>query len=95
MYISKFVCTAGPQYEGKPVFYVSLPRKCLGVCFYIQTHTAGLPYEGVSKTLMCGRHLSAHAPAKRQTWTALRPRSAPADFEPSPWTGYAAFHSYF
>lgn len=55
----------------------------------------GLPYEGVSKTLYSGRTLANHGPAERQSWAANRPRSAPVDFEPSPWSGYGAFHSYF
>lgn len=55
----------------------------------------GMPYEGVSKTLVSGRTMKGHAPAKRKSWAASRPRSAPADFNPSPWSGYAAFQNYF
>jgi hypothetical protein len=57
--------------------------------------SAGLPYEGVSKMLYSGRTMAKNAPVERQSWAARRPKSAPVEFEPSPWSGYGAFHSYF
>mmetsp|Transcript_20653 Transcript_20653/g.49825 ORF Transcript_20653/g.49825 Transcript_20653/m.49825 type:complete len:473 (-) Transcript_20653:417-1835(-) len=55
----------------------------------------GLPYDGVSRTLTCGRILTKHGPAKRKGWAAERPRSAGPEFEASPWSGYGAHHCYF
>ena len=55
----------------------------------------GLPYEGVSKTLVSGRQLESDGPAKRQSWHAKRPESVPIEFDPSPFAGYGAFVNYF
>ena len=55
----------------------------------------GLPYVGVTKALRTGRQLKSHAPQKRQAWIPRKPEGAGADFNPSPWSGYAAHNCFF
>ena len=51
---------------------------------------------GVTKGLSAGRQMKSSAPPKRRSWIAtMRPASAAPDFNPSPWSGYAASCSFF